>query len=273
MTGTLKLTWFIDNDAMAYASYGTGYKSGGTNTNRINPVLDYVFDPETSEALEIGLKADFPEQALRLNAALHRTVIKDLQITSLSPAGPVLQNAGRVDTWGGEVELTWSPTDSLTITGAYANTLGEVEEWKNDICWVAARFHTGKPDPGDPTRGENTTSCDRSGDDLPFNPDQLVITVNQQFGVSGGIDGFLLIEYTHIAEAEVESHDPFLRIPPSDLVNVRLGFQLEEYATAVTLWGRNILDEEHRMAGYDPVDQNGRVIATPLEPATWSTLR
>ena len=74
VTGNLKLTWFINDDAMLYASYGTGYKSGGTNTDRINPVLEYVFEPETSEALEIGLKVDFPEQgaALECGAASDR---------------------------------------------------------------------------------------------------------------------------------------------------------------------------------------------------------
>lgn len=274
VTGTLKLTWFADYDTMLYASYSTGYKAGGTNTNRINPLLDYVFDPETSEALELGLKADFPEKALRLNAALHRTMIEDLQVTFLSESGPVLQNVGRLDTWGGEVELSWSPTDSLTITAAYAATRGEVEDWQNDICWVAARFHTGRPDPGDPTNGENTAGCDRSGDDLSFNPDQLVITANQRFGLSDSIDGFLRVEYSYLGEAEVQSHDPYLRIPPSTLVHARLGLRFEQYATDLTFWGRNILDEEHRMAGFDPIGQAGRVVATPLEPATWGiTLR
>ena len=35
---------------MFYASYGTGYKSGGTNTDRINAAFSPVFDAETSEA-------------------------------------------------------------------------------------------------------------------------------------------------------------------------------------------------------------------------------
>lgn len=269
VTGTLKLSWFAGNHAMFYASYGTGYKSGGTNTERINPALDYVFDPETSEAFELGLKAEFPEQALRLNLALHRTDIKNLQIVSISTGGPVLQNAGEVDTWGGELELTWLPIDSLTLTGAYAITDGKVENWENDICWVAARFHTGRPDPGDPTHGENTTGCDRSGDDLPFNPDILILTAKQMFDVSNGIDGFFLIEYSHTGNTEVESHDPYLRIPAYELLNLRLGFEFENYATDITLWGRNVLDEKYRMAGFDPVGEDGRVVATPREPATY----
>lgn len=269
VTGTLKLTRYIDNNTMIYASYSTGYMAGGTNTNRINPELDYVFDPETSKAFEIGLKADFPTQALRLNVALHRTLIEDLQVNSQSAWGPVLQNVGRADTWGGEVELTWSPINSLTLTGAYAYTGGEIDEWENDLCWVAAYFHTGQPDPGDPTNGDNTAGCDRSGDDLPFNPDQLVITANQAFDISERVNGFLLLEYTHVGKAEQENHDPFLSVPAYDLVNLRLGLEARSHGVLLTLWGRNILDEEYRMSGYTPVGQEGRVVATPLEPATW----
>ncbi len=101
-----------------------------------------------------------------------------------------------------------------------------------------------------------------------------MLSANQAFDVSGGIDGFLLIEYSHIGETELESHDPFLRIPAYDLLNVRLGFHFEDYDTAVTLWGRNILDEEYRMSGVDPFGEDGRVVATPREPATYGiTLR
>lgn len=274
VTGSLKLARRLGTDAMVYGSYATGYKSGGTNTERIDPVLDYVFDPETSQALELGAKADFPGQLLRINLALHRTRIDNLQIVSVGPAGLVLQNVGKLDTWGGEVDVTWSPVDSLTLTGAYARTDGKVKDWDNDLCWVAAEFHTGRPDPGDPTEGANTTACDRSGDDLPFNPDQLLLTANLVFDAFDGVEGSLLVEYSYTGEATVESHDPFLRVPSYNLWNLRLGFYFPQYATDLTLWGRNILDEHYRMAGYDSIGQPGRVVATPREPATYGiTLR
>ena len=274
LTGTVKLSWFLSDYAMLYASYGTGYKSGGTNTDRINPVLDYVFDPETSKAFETGLKADFPEQALRLNLALHATDYRDAQINTLGRDGWALQNAGKIDTWGGEVEVTWLPTNSLTVTGAYTNTVGKIKEWENDACWIASQFHTGRPDPGDPTHGENTTACDRSGGNLSFNPDFLLLTARQDFGVAVGIDGFFLVEYSHVGKATISSHDRFLEAPAYELLNLGLGFQSEKYDAAITLWGRNVLDEKYRMVGYDPIGAEGRVVATPREPATYGiTLR
>jgi outer membrane receptor protein involved in Fe transport len=274
VTGTLKLSFFFNDTSMLYGSYGTGYKAGGTNTDRINPVLDYVFDPETSEALEIGLKTDFPEQALRLNVALHKTDYNNLQVNALAEGGFVLQNAGKAETWGGEVEITWLPTDSLTINAAYAKTVGKFAEFYNGPCWIAYPFHTGQADPGDPSNGESPTACDRSGDDLHHNPDFLLVTATQVFDVSDSITGSFLVEYSRLGEQESISNDPYLQTPQYDLLNLRLGFQFEDYNTTVTFWGRNVLDEKYRLGGFDPVEADGRVLAFSREPVTYGvTLR
>lgn len=273
-TGNIKLSWFMNDYVMSYISYGTGYKAGGINMDRINPAFDYVFGPETSEALEVGLKADFPQQALRLNVALHKTDIDDLQVEYLGAEGFFLQNAGRAETYGGEVELTWFPTDSLTITTAYSKTEGEFKEFENSFCWRATPFHTGRPDPGDPTGGENTVACDRSGSDLHNNPDLFVFTANQAFSLSDEVGGFFLAEYSHLGEAESSYQDPLHTAPSYNLLNLRLNIQFENYDTSLTFWGRNVLDEEYRTTGFDLPGTNGQVLAVPGEPATYGiTLR
>jgi len=269
VTGTVKFSWFSSADSMAYASYATGYKSGGTNTDRIDPALDYLFDPETSQSFEIGWKKLFPEQAMRVNVALHKTDIDNLQVNYLDDNRFVLQNAGRLETYGGELELTWAPTDSLTITGAYARTEGEFRDYENGICWIAYPFHTGRPDPGDPTHGSNPQTCDRSGDDLHNNPTFLFLSLNQAFDVSSAIHGFFLAEYTYIGESESTNHDPYHTAPSYQLVNLRLGFEFKRYDSLVTLWGRNVLDEKYRMTGFDAAVSPGKVLATAGAPVTY----
>ena len=232
-------------------------------------MFDYVFDPETSQSFEIGLKGEFPAQRLRLNMALHRTDIDDLQVTSVQEGGLVLLNAASVETWGGEVELTWLPADRLTLSLGYAKTVGEFRDFEEGPCWTAAPFHTNRPDPGDSTGGLNTTACDRSGDKLDHNPDQLRLAANQSFRINESIDGSLLLEYVRLGEAEIVSNDPFLKAPEHELLNLRLGLQLEEYDATVTLWGRNVLDEEYRMSGFSPIGVPGSVMSYPKEPATY----
>ena len=140
-----------------------------------------------------------------------------------------LQNAGKLDTYGGELEITWSPTDSLMLTGAYARTEGEFDDFENGLCWAAYPFHTGRPDPGDPSGGGNTLACDRSGDNLHNNPDFLLLSANQAFRVSESVGGFFLMEYTYIGKAKSTSQDPFHDAPSYQLLNLRLGLEFERF--------------------------------------------
>ena len=122
VSGTFKLSYQLDEDKLVYASYGKGYKSGGLNTDRIGEDFDPVFDAETSNAFELGFKADFPDQALRLNVAAHFTQIDDFQANSFVNNGFVLQNAGDYETKGVEIEAMWLPTETTTISMAFAHT-------------------------------------------------------------------------------------------------------------------------------------------------------
>jgi outer membrane receptor protein involved in Fe transport len=109
---------------------------------------------------------------------------------------------------------------------------------------------------------------------LHNNPDQLVLTANQAFTVSGGLEGFFLVEYSQLGKATSAYQDPFHTAPSYELLNLRLSLQFDRYDTALTFWGRNVLDEEYRSTGFDPVGSNGLVLAIPGEPATYGvTLR
>ena len=73
---------------------GTGYKSGGTNTDRIAEGFEPIFEAETSTSIEVGIKKDFVEQDLRINAAAHYTTVDDFQANTFTGNGFNLQNAG-----------------------------------------------------------------------------------------------------------------------------------------------------------------------------------
>ncbi|MDX1735766.1 MAG: TonB-dependent receptor, partial [Halioglobus sp.] len=142
VTGTIKLSWFANNDTMFYASYGTGYKSGGTNADRIPADVAVLFDAETSESIEVGMKSEFPDQALRLNVALHKTDTDDLQTISFQGGGFALINAGTAETYGGEIDLSWLPGEATTITVGYAYNHGEYADFEEGPCWTSRPFHT-----------------------------------------------------------------------------------------------------------------------------------
>jgi len=267
VTGTFKLSWWMDELIMFYASYGTGYKSGGINTDRIDETIDTVFEPETSESYELGMKSEFPEQALRLNVALHKTDTDDLQTISFQGTGFALDNAGTADTYGGEVDLLWLPTDNTTITVGYAYNHAEYSDFQNGPCWVGTPWQTGQPDPDD--NGDGT--CDRSGGMVSGNPENVLsLSANQQFQITEGYGAFLYGEYTYIDERMTDvNNDPEKMDGSYNVINLRGGILFERYETTLTLWGRNVFDAQATSTIADAVAQDGRFIAYYQEPATW----
>ena len=273
VTGTAKISWFVNPDIMLYASYGTGYKSGGINTDRIPIGFDVIFDPEESESYELGMKAEFPDQALRLNVALHLTDTDDLQTISFQGGGFVLDNAGTAETYGGEMDLSWLATDSTTLTMAYAYNHGEYKDFDNsNSCWTGTPWHTGQPDPADNPDG----TCDRSGGDLSGNPENvLVFSGNQDFRLSDSLTGFVYAEYIFTDDRMTDvNNDPEKAQDSYSLVNLRAGVTLEKYDAQISVWGRNVTDEDYTNLIADAVAQSGRFIGYYSEPATWGvTLR
>jgi outer membrane receptor protein involved in Fe transport len=271
-TGTVKLSWFMDDTTMLYASYGTGYKAGGINTDRIVQGLDVVFGAEKSESYEIGMKKDFPEQALRINVALHKTDTDDLQTISFQGSGFELQNAGVAETYGGEVDLFWNPTDNLDIVLGYAYNHAEYADFKEGDCWIGTPWHTGQPDPED--NGDGT--CDRSGGDVSGNPENVLhLSANWAFDLSDGMRGFLYGEYTFTDERMTDvNNDPVKKGDSYEIVNLRAGVDFTRWDMQLTAWARNVFDEDYVTTIADTVAQEGNFISYFNETRTWGvTLR
>ena len=119
----------IDEHAMAYFSYSTGFKSGAFNSRAPAGTGLLPFDfyinppakPEKATAYEIGAKTDWFDNRLRANVAAFWNKYDDLQIQYFLPlpgAPQVLANGANQKARGVEVELTALPIDNLTLTGS-----------------------------------------------------------------------------------------------------------------------------------------------------------
>jgi outer membrane receptor protein involved in Fe transport len=285
-TGTLKLSWFMTDDIMLYGSYTTGYKAGGTNTDRIDPAFDQSFDAETSTSYELGMKAEFPDQGLRLNVAVYQADIEDQQVGSFDGGGFNVQNAAAADTYGLEVDMLWQATESLTINAAYSKTVADFDEFEKGNCWATTPFRDGTPDPqarilnpdGVTSRAAVTDAekfdpsfCDRTGARLAVNPeDKFIVGARQEFSLSDSTLAYGMVEYSYVGDMYLNaSNDPYTYQDSYETVNMRVGFILEDYQTEITLWGRNILDEEYLGTSFDSVLQTGKQGAYIREPATY----
>lgn len=123
-TGIAGLNYQLTDDIMAYVSYSHGYKAGGFNLDRdaaasvlgINPGSGLVtgtqaqaneavkFDPEFSDSYEFGLRMQFFDRDLTVNATYFRTDYSDFQLNNFNGVAFSIVNAGTVKTDGIEVE-------------------------------------------------------------------------------------------------------------------------------------------------------------------------
>ncbi len=271
VTGTAKATWFASDTSMFYASYSTGFKSGGTNDDRINPAFPQSFGPETSTSIEVGFKGDLGP--VRLAVSVYDSEFEDFQANAFTGTGFNLQNAGDLSTQGLEFEFTWRPTDTTEIAGFVARAEAEYDSFIFGTCWDATPFHTGQPDPGLPPAFNPLVSlerCDRTGDPLAYNPeDRAFLAVTQDFTV-GNNNLFARIEATYASDQFTDGDlDPLTAQDSLTLINARIGMDFENLNANLTLWGRNITDERYYFGSFDAPAQDGRMNSYPGEPATY----
>ncbi len=265
-TGTAKLTWFASDQTTFYASYSTGFKSGGTNTDRINPSFSTIFGPEESTSMELGFKGDLGP--MRISAALFQTDFDDFQANTFTGTGFNLQNAGDVEINGFEIEALWRPWDTFEVQAFYAHNEGEYKSFPVGTCWDTTPFHTGVPDPAPP--GPDPEQCDRTGDPLPYNPeDRAFIAATKDFAL-GNNNLWFRAEWSYASSQFTDGDlDPLTEQDSFSIINLRLGLDIDSWNSTLTLWGRNVTDERWYHGSFDAPIQLGRMNSYPSEPSTY----
>ena len=271
-TGNLKLTWFPSDATMVYASYATGFKSGGTNTERIAAQFTSLFDAETSESMEIGFKGDIGP--VRMALTYYNTTFEDFQASTFTGTGFNLQNAGEIENDGYEAELLWRPFNGTEIQVIYTHNSAEYKSFEAGTCWDTYTFHTGIDDPGLPGGFNSALDleiCDKSGNPVAYNPeDRLFFAAQQQLNLSDTVSMYARIEYSTASEQFTDGDlDPFSIQDDFELVNARIGFNFDNMNSSLTIWGRNITDERYYVGSFDAPVQVGRMNAYPAEPSTF----
>lgn len=129
----------IDDDAMIYATYAKGYRSGGFN-GRVDSIPSAVvpYDPETVDNYELGFKTEWMEQRLRLNGAIFYMDYQDKQeeigLPSDGDTGQRISvfNAADATMQGIELELQALITDNLSLRANFGYLDSEYDEFTFD---------------------------------------------------------------------------------------------------------------------------------------------
>lgn len=274
-TGTAKLTYIWNDDFMTYISYGRGYKSGGTNTDRI-PVgvgAQQLFDPETSDAFEIGFKGDFLDRRLRINAAAFMMELDDFQANNFVGNTFVLQNAGALETKGFELDMVALPASWLSISAGIAYVDAEYDDFPTGAC---AQTPFGmEPDAGAPGF---PNICDVTGDQVGGTPEWSAYgSFRAERPVNDGNTLYAQLDVNWRDEMQSgidSSGDPNHRVDSETLANLRIGYRFGGDRYDISLWGTNVTDEDYYTASFNSPFRTGSISAMHTEPRMWGvTLR
>jgi iron complex outermembrane receptor protein len=111
---------------MLFATWSTGYKSGGFDSGGGNTALGQArtVQPETTDNYELGARSVLLHRRLTLNATLYRMKVEDLQFRTFDGVSFRVRNNGTIRQQGVEFDVVGRPARPLTImlSGAYLNS-------------------------------------------------------------------------------------------------------------------------------------------------------
>jgi iron complex outermembrane recepter protein len=240
-SGQVNLSYKFSDDVLGYATAARGFKSGGLTLTNVGPSVPKTVDPESSDHYEVGLKTQFFDRNLTLNAAAFWTQIDDYQASLYDPIRTTtyVSNVGKVRSRGFELEGRATPIEGLSTYGSVTYLDAKYRSYPNSPCPIELL-----PAP----------FCDLSGRRLPGAP-KWTVAAGGEYGraVTEGAEAYLGIDYSYrtaiyYAANLAESS----RLDKSGLVNARLGVRSADGHWDVFVWARNLFDKDYyatRQAG------------------------
>jgi iron complex outermembrane recepter protein len=132
VSGDVGLQYQIHQSLMAYVGYSRGFKGGSFNSTPalIEDVVDV--SPEVVDALEIGIKSRLFDNRLEINAAAYYYNYYDFQafeyVARENQVNAELFSVDEARGYGAELEISWLPTENLSVDMGLGYTDTEVQK-------------------------------------------------------------------------------------------------------------------------------------------------
>jgi iron complex outermembrane receptor protein len=121
--GKVSFNYKPNQDVLLYASAARGFKAGNISTAALDAIVGRggsVVNPEFLWTYEVGVKSEWLEHRLRINAAAFHNSWTDEQLFLVEPTAlglnPVLTNVPKTESQGIDLDLTALPARGLTLT-------------------------------------------------------------------------------------------------------------------------------------------------------------
>ncbi len=233
-SGKAVLTVKPTDDIMFYGSYTRGYKGPAFNVffNHTAPVNSVPIDEETSDSFEAGIKSQFADNRIQLNASVFQVTYDGFQANNFVLLnGAVvtnLTNAGQVRSTGFELDALANPVEGLDLFGSVAYADAKVRRFNPNPLTNAPDARDGTKLPLAPAWSWNIGAAYET----PFN----------MFGADAKV--YLRTSFNHVGKqfSDLGQSGP---IDSYGLWNASVGFSDTEDSYRLTFIMRNITDESY----------------------------
>jgi iron complex outermembrane receptor protein len=237
------LSYKIAPDALIYATYSLGSKSGGLNLTTLPVGVSPDVRPERVNAYEVGLKAQALDKRLTANLAAFWTDISDYQtaITEQAPGAVTyrqyISNIPSVRSRGAEADLSFAPTRLISLSASAAYTDAVYVDYPNA--------------PQAPERLDQGAIQDLSGKPLAGVPKftyTLGADLAQPVGRAGGqaLQLYGHADFAHRASLNTSStNSRYAQVPGYGVLNGRIGIRPENGRWDLSAWARNIANTKY----------------------------
>ena len=146
------LNWQATDDVLFFASYAEGYRPATQNRNAgqlatnqsgvfENYVVPAVAVTDTLTSYELGMKSQFFDRSLQINATFYFSDIEDLQVSRFDPSNVAflffIENVGDAEAKGLDVDFQWAATEGLTLSGAFSILGTELTKLNSQLEGIA----------------------------------------------------------------------------------------------------------------------------------------
>ncbi len=231
----VSIMWDINDSHSLFGRVAQSAKSGGMSSSFGAIPGRLTFEPEEVTAFEIGTKSAFASGRGEFNLTLFNNEYEDLQVTSITLGGALVDNAGKATIRGAEADGRFLATEWLTLGASVAFLDAEYDEFTNAQC-AAGPSETVPNGDG---------SCDATGLAPPMAADfSYNVYADMVFPISGSLD--LLAGASASGSTDYITEGTFSETMRQDdwtMVNAYVGIAGNNGRWSVDLIGRNLSDE------------------------------
>ena len=232
-SGKLQLDWSLSDDVLLYAGVNRGMKGGGFTAplDGLLPREALSYEPEILTSYEVGVKSEWLDGKVRLNASAFQYDYTDYQGFVFVGMTSVVVNHD-ADVKGAEVELYYSPSEGWDISVGAAYLDAVVEDVIGAGDGIADQ--------------EKTTSPEWTAN----------LLLRKGWNLDNGAEFAVQVDGQYVDEQQMSNvNSPLAMSSSYSIWNARMSYTTEDWD--VSVFAKNAGDKEYRTYAFDLAESFG----------------